>query len=156
MDPIKDTVVVQWTFFDRYTIFYEDGSNERFLPNDIENREGKMRMSKGIALQKIKDEKRNRTEDWYGDYHSDADAMLDSYCKISHIKYHLDAKGVRNFHFINDKRWNWNTAPEWVDSKVCKCLLFKKEHGIALDGMHPGRKAHKKYAQAIYEHMRSS
>ena len=156
MDPIKDTVVVQWTFFDRYTIFYEDGSNERFLRNDIENREGKMRMSKGIALQKIKDEKRNRTEDWYGDYHSDADAMLDSYCKISHIKYHLDAKGVRNFHFINDKRWNWNTAPEWVDSKVCKCLLFKKEHGVALDGMHPGRKAHKKYAQAIYEHMRSS
>ena len=58
---------------------------------------------------------------------------------------------IRNFHFINDKRWNWNTAPEWIDDKIVECLLFKKEHGLALDGMHPGRKAHKKYAKAIYD-----
>ena len=113
-------------------------------------------MQVGLAREKIKEDKNNRTEVWYKDYHTDADAMLDSYCRISHIKYHLDSKGIRNFHFINDKRWNWNTAPDWIDPKVCKCLLFKKEHGVALDGMHPGKKAQKKYAHAIYEHMQSS
>lgn len=156
IDPITDTVVVQWTFVARWTIFYDDGSSERFLPNDIDNREGKIRMSKGMALQKIKDEKTNRTEDWYVNFHSDIDAILDTYCRISHIKHYLDSKGVRNFHFINDKRWAWQSDSQLIDPKICKCLLFKKEHGVALDGMHPSRKAHKKYAQAIYEHMRSS
>ena len=151
IDPITDTVVVQWTFVDRYSIFYEDGSHERFLPNDIENRKGKMRMSNGIALQKIIDEKRNRTQDWYENYHSDIDAILDSYCRISQVKHYLDSKGIRNFHFINDKRWAWQSDSQLIDQKICKCLLFKKEHGVALDGMHPGKKAHKKYAKAIYD-----
>lgn len=151
IDPIKDTVVVQWTFVDRYTIFYDDGSHERFLGNDIDNKGGKLRMSAGLALQKIKEDKNNRTKVWYEDYHTDHDAILDSYCRISHTKYYLDSKGIRNFHFINDKRWNWSTAPSWIDPNVCKCLLFKKEHGVALDGMHPGKKSQKKYAHTIYD-----
>ena len=108
-------------------------------------------MSNGIALQKIIDENRNRTQDWYENYHSDIDAILDSYCRISQVKHYLDSKGIRNFHFINDKRWAWQSDSQLIDQKICKCLLFKKEHGVALDGMHPGKKAHKKYAKAIYD-----
>ena len=139
-----DLVVILWTYFDRSCIFQDDGSNKRLMIQDVTNLY-------------INDELRKYTKEYYKKYHTNTNAIHESYLNINYAKLYLDSIGIKNYHFTcsNDVNMNnfvksiffkWNNVDMLDKLDYTKCRTDS-----ALDKLHPGITSQKNIANEIHK-----
>ena len=148
INPDTDVVVILWSFFSRHCIFHDDGSIERFLPNDIKNfRPGNVKKRKSIKLMRV--------YKWYNNYHSFKDQHFENYTKISHARHYLNSKGIR-YHGFTSETEESQQPKKWFDDKTLLpigIVSILGSHGVALDQMHPSELGHSHIAEIMYKHI---
>ena len=148
INPDTDVVVILWSFFGRHCIFHDDGSIERFLPNDIRNFSStKMKKRKPLKLMRV--------HQWYADYYSQKDQHFENYTRISHARHYLNSKGIR-YHGFTSETEEWQQPKKWFDDKTLLpigIVSITKSHGVALDQMHPSELGHSHIAEIMYKHI---
>ena len=133
-----DTCVVMWSYSDRYTIldqprnkyhnFQEINYSNQFLPQMVDTNK------------KIKN--------YYRYIYSRSDHLIMTAHYISYCRLYLESQNLPNFH----------TACEDISHPVVFSIEHAKIRGTfpkALDGSHPGEKAHMECARRIYKRMTS-
>ncbi len=129
----RDIVVVLWTYHERWATLNEE------LPHN------------GIyAMQKSK-----AARSFYKHLYSDYDMMIDLNLRIHHASMFLDSLGITNYHAVMHKdelkKAHWNTAPVYYSEFENYRFSMPK----AKDRQHPGPNAHAKFAEDLYNLMRT-
>jgi len=130
----NNTVIINWNTAQRFCFFDEDGTK-------------RLGMSTRYADKRA-------TDIFYKNFYSENDLWLDTNLRINHAQNFLDQKGVNVYHSFTSgpsfRLTSWNN----------KCIIIGnsmfeyRENDKALDGTHPGKNAHKLYAQSLLNDLR--
>ena len=139
-----DIVVVLWTHHNRSCFIADTTASNgkpiinKLLPGWIEKRSN------------IPKWRRIYNQGYYELYHTNENARYESQISIDHAYKHLEAKGIKNFHFTFDGKvisskifntYSWFTAP------VNNLNLIED---VGQDGYHPGLLAHVDIAEKMH------
>ena len=121
-----DTVIILWSYFDRWCVFHKDKSLTKI----------------GVwASNKI-------TKQYYKNLHNDFDNGLDFWLRINHIYTFLENIGIQQYHLTCQNIKNLGPKePKWSTAKITPVYLFniKQKYPKALDGKHPNEDAHREF-----------
>lgn len=123
-----DTVVVMWTYTERWAVIHPDRSES--IGVHFMNKPAKC---------------------YYRHLQNSFDSNIDLNLRIHHAAQYLTSLGIKNYHTILER--NKLTKTSWNDTPVLDIYLedYKTRFGVALDGMHPGEEAHAMFANDIYK-----
>lgn len=127
-----DTVIILWTHFNRSCVIRDDGTTKRLLPGDTAIKPSRF------------------TKNYYLEYWTATDALLDSFNRINYIDYYLKSKGIAVYHFTVEIDYK---IPSWSKANLISVPFFWHRLDRALDGVHPGIKSHKKMVKTMLKHI---
>ena len=136
----NDLIIIHWSYHNRTCVFCDDLSRVNTLDEQIG---GWSNDKKAIAYFKY--------------FNSDYEGITDSYMRAMFIKMYLDKLRIKNFHTNN----LWHFYPpvenlpnmEWTKKmKFIEPSLgeIRCNYPLALDGHHPGKEAHRNFANILY------
>ena len=148
----NDTVIVQWTFIDRY---YVIDYNRLSTNNQI----GPWRSDIGVLDDNGK-RQRDRNNAFYKHFHTNEDVLYDLNLRISHADLYAKQQGFKIFHATCDNNgvqllpFNHakilKTSIQYIQNETQSCANDRDK-----TGGHPGILAHKVYADRLYNEILS-
>jgi len=149
-----DTVIILWSYFDRYCMFQDDGLIKRLLRTDTINK--KLKDGTDYPGRGLYGNWKEWVKKWFNDFETDKDMALDSLCRINHIHLYLNTLGIENYHFTCDdskdfvKYLQAETMPDWCIKNILKQIKYEeKEYGFSADKEHPSVEAQDRMAKLI-------
>jgi|TARA_X000000950_G_scaffold55224_1_gene66081 hypothetical protein len=160
----KSFVVIQWSNFDRHTIFLAKDNIKRIhmMPNflsDIMPKDFWQSHSQNSSFNPK--EYKEIIKMYYGYYHHEFDVYFNNIIKLNYVDTWLKSKGIECRHVFGEHEWNNETLKinkgyfnkYMLSSVKIKTFNFKKDFHIddALDypNPHPGIGSHKLFAHNI-------
>ena len=132
----KDTVIILWTYPDRYH-FFKDKNNSTGLIN-----------SWGIG----------RSETWFKEFHTSYNEKFDNRTIVNQVNLFLKNQKIKVYNLVVslefDYFFNFPMKIDYIDIDFTKNFLKKYRRGI--DGWHMGEKANYNYATAVYNKISGS
>ena len=124
-----DTVIVLWTYPERWCVFDTEPDMNHIGPW----------------------ENTKQSKCFYSKLYSEKDANIDMNIRINHSKLYLDNIGIKNYHLVYSRE-DFNQL-SWNNTLVLKTYfgVYANQCPKALDGEHPGLIAHQMYANQIYK-----
>tara|TARA_B100001996_G_C18670007_1_gene596335 strand:+ start:3363 stop:4076 length:714 start_codon:yes stop_codon:yes gene_type:complete len=149
-----DTVIILWSYFDRYCMFQDDGKIKRLLRTDIRNK--KLKDGTDYRGRNLYGNWREWVKTWFNNYDTNKDMALDSLCRIDHIHRYLNSLGIKNYHFTCDDSKDFvyylqaETMPDWFPKNILKQIKYEEEkYGFSSDKEHPSIEAQERMAKLI-------
>ena len=133
-----DTVVFMWTYLSRSCIFQDKGLEpSRIMIQDTE----------------VFARKRKWILNYYKNYYTDADAIIDGYVRMNLAKQFLDNKDIKNYHTSCHENHDIKNVevPLWNNVELLNVDINQQPSlDVALDNVHPGLKCHKMFSNDLY------
>ena len=128
-----DIVCILWTYPDRWCVIKEN-TIENFIAN-----------------------RKDRANNYFYQFlHDKNDLWLDSFTRINFAKLFLDAKGIKNFHFVIHKP-ALEKIPTWSHVSFENLFIddYRFKHPLGLDDSHPGELAHREFGLEVAKKINS-
>ena len=133
-----DIVIVQWTYLERNTIFFNDRDP-----------------GQKIGLTQVKNTKANPIDrSWFEYLYARYDQRLDLYLRSDHLAKTLDCKLLQfrtYYDIVNDT----HSKPNWYSDHIENKGLADFMTDLALDGSHFGKNTHLTFAKYIIDKLDS-
>tara|TARA_B100000029_G_scaffold405076_1_gene405253 strand:- start:288 stop:986 length:699 start_codon:yes stop_codon:yes gene_type:complete len=148
-----DTVIILWTYFNRYCFFQDDGKIKRLLFTDTFN--VKLNPAREYQQRGLYGNWREYTKTWYNEFETQKDMAIDSLCRINHIHLYLNSLGIKNYHFTCDdsndmEKYLHAEMPDWFPKNILKQIKYEeKKYGFSADKEHPSVEAQERMAKLI-------
>ena len=138
-----DTVVFMWSYFDRTCFFQDDNTYRRLMGQDIAN-----------VTMSASDKK--YTKQFYKQFYTRTDLLIETFMKINFAKLFLDTHGIKNYHFTCDDMLTKMSVPVWNCANVTIPDGIKHNVDFALDNQHPGPVSHSIIASQIHNYIQEN
>jgi lysophospholipase L1-like esterase len=127
----SDIVFINWSYLDRYTIFFENG-NRRIGP-----------WMNHVFI-----------KPYFNYFHSEIDMNIDFNLRCDHVNYLFEKKNIKCYNssvaYYTQLKWNHT---KFLNSNID---IIRRNYGVALDGVHPDNFAHEAFAKSVYEEIKDS